>query len=44
MIKEITHIRESDYGLFRKKAEEIGLSRYLSPVAVWALSFGCAVG
>ena len=27
-----------------KKTEEIGLSRYLSPVAVWALSFGCAVG
>ena len=28
----------------RKKPEEVGLSRYLSPVAVWALSFGCAVG
>ena len=27
-----------------KKTKEIGLSRYLSPVAVWALSFGCAVG
>ena len=28
----------------KKKTEEAGLSRYLSPVAVWALSFGCAVG
>ena len=28
----------------KKKPEEAGLSRYLSPVAVWALSFGCAVG
>ncbi|MCR5030011.1 MAG: amino acid permease [Selenomonadaceae bacterium] len=26
------------------KLDETGLSRYLSPVAVWALSFGCAVG
>ena len=25
-------------------ASETGLSRYLSPVAAWALSFGCAVG
>ena len=28
----------------KKKPEETGLSRYLSPVAVWALSFGCVVG
>ena len=27
-----------------KKPEENGLARYLSPVAVWALSFGCVVG
>ena len=26
------------------KPSETGLSHYLSPVAVWALSFGCAVG
>ncbi len=26
------------------KPSETGLSQYLSPVAVWALSFGCAVG
>ena len=26
------------------KPTETGLTRYLSPVAVWALSFGCAVG
>ena len=26
------------------KQNKSGLSPYLSPVAVWALSFGCAVG
>ena len=27
-----------------EKREEAGLNRYLSPLNVWALSFGCAVG
>lgn len=27
-----------------ENAEKTGLERYLSPLAVWALSFGCAVG
>ncbi len=30
--------------LENEKAAEPGLKQYLSPVAVWALSFGCAVG